>query len=580
MSENDKRGPRETQAFGEEPTELAVPVFKPAVPAVPAALVVPAVASHDRATMDYRLDKSQPSVEIYDAPESAARALPVDEGPVLGFAFRETREAEVPVMTAPGIGASHCPVCGALVMHQPRCSECDYAFEDPRVGQIISGRYQVNELIGAGGFGRVYRGTHLTLGEPVAIKFLLKEFSARPEARARFRREAVALAKLRHPSIVAVHDFGEHFEELYMVMELVRGRQLFDCMRDEQGVLSSIDRVISQVQEVLSVLEVAHAMGIVHRDLKPENVMLLEMGDRSERVKVLDFGLALMDDRPESQRLTGTSTVQGTPFYMSPEQCRGRDVGAPTDIYATGAMLYELLTGDPPFVGSSVPDIMAKHLFVEPPPMADSGDKREIPPGIEAVVRQALAKDPAERPTASVMRDLLAQALRGDDVVSQKHLQAQQRVAYAALSREQRALVAASVPHTDSHQPLQPAEDGAMARAVLWGLNTDLADRLRSALALQGVSALVWPRVELPDAEVLARRPAKVFVVAGHDDPLARLQQVRSHEHTAKTPVMVVDVDATATPALIRAGANDVAAAGATDESMCKQITRLVRRGR
>jgi hypothetical protein len=489
-------------------------------------------------------------------------------------------EAEVaPALTVPGFGGDHCPVCGALAANLARCAECGYAFADPRIGQIVGGRYRVDALIGAGGFGRVYRGTHLTLGEPVAIKFLLEEFSNRPEARARFRREAVALAKIRHPSIVAVHDYGEHLGELFMVMELVRGTQLFDRITDEHGKLMPVPRACALIDQLLGVLEVAHGMGIVHRDLKPENVMLLDTEDRADHLKVLDFGLALMDDRAGADRLTATRAVQGTPIYMSPEQCRGRDVTDATDIYAVGAMAFELLCGEPPFEGDSVPDLMAKHMYVEPPALAERGQRPTIAPGIEAVIRSALAKRADERPSARAFRERLAEALRGTDEVSRAADQVQLRVEHTALSRDQRALVEASSSREASGASIiPPPADGAMSRVFAWGIEASRGDSLRSALAVHGVNVVLWKNDAPPDEAVLTKRPAKAMVVSG-PDAAARVRTLRAHGPTAKLPILVVE-SAVATTELIRAGASDVSPAGAVDEALCKQVVRLIRRGR
>jgi serine/threonine-protein kinase len=479
-------------------------------------------------------------------------------------------------LTQPGLGAQHCPVCGAYAHYLVKCAECGYLFEDPRIGTIVSGRYRVDSLIGAGGFGRVYRGTHLTLGEPVAIKFLIEEFSNRPEQRARFKREAVALARIRHPSIVAVHDYGEHLGELYMVMELVRGTPLANRIRDEHGALMPLERVATLIDQVLAVLEVAHALGIVHRDLKPENVMLLETEDRTDHIKVLDFGLALMDDRPGGDRLTATSAVQGTPIYMSPEQCRGRDVTAATDIYAVGVMLFEMLTGSAPFEGDSVPEIMAKHMFVEPPTLREKG--ADVPVGLESLVARALAKKPEDRPTAREFREQLARALRGQDEAAKHARQAQQRVEYAALTREQRALLEASAEHLRSRDSIAPSDGGVLPRAYLLLADDSTAESLRGALAVHGVNGIVWKQHELPSESVLSKRPAKVIVVSGMDS-VQRVKAFRSTPHTAKIPIIVLEPTAS-TPEYIRAGASDVVAPGASQDVICKQIVRLIRRGR
>ncbi|RYZ59479.1 MAG: serine/threonine protein kinase, partial [Proteobacteria bacterium] len=177
---------------------------------------------------------------------------------------------------------------------------------DLRPGKLLAGRYLVEELIGKGGMGAVYRGLHLELGEPLAIKFLLDSGNATIR-RTRFRREAVALARLRHPGIVSVIDFGEEDGELYMVMELVHGSTLGELVGSSELTLA---RTLDIFDRILQALEAAHAQGIVHRDLKPANIMVLDSEDGVDHVKILDFGLARLDDGT-GPRLTATGAVQG-----------------------------------------------------------------------------------------------------------------------------------------------------------------------------------------------------------------------------------------------------------------------------
>lgn len=528
-----------------------------------------------RATVGYEQPAVDPALDARTVVDPSAKSDPRIDPRALAATVDSGPELEG--LTQPGTGAQLCPVCGAYAHQLIKCAECGHVFEDLRIGSIVSGRYRVESLIGAGGFGRVYRGTLLTLDEPVAIKFLLEEFSGRPEQRARFKREAVALAKIRHPAIVAVHDYGEHLGELYMVMELVRGTQLFDRIKDEKGALMPVERACDLIDQLLGVLEVAHAMGIVHRDLKPENVMLLQTGDRKDHIKVLDFGLALMDDRLGGDRLTATRSVQGTPIYMSPEQCRGRDVGPATDVYATAVMLFELLTGAPPFEGDSVPDIMAKHMFVEPPTFLERG-AGHVPPGVEALVHRALAKKSEERPTAAQFRDALARALAGEDDATMLANRAQQRVEHAALTREQRALVEASQEHARPRDSIAPPADGALPRAYLWCSDQALGESLRASLAVHGVNGVLWNKDAPPGEAILAKRPAKAVIVSG-EDSVARVKAVRAEASTAKVPVLVIEAKAP-TPEYIRAGASDVSPAGALHEIVCKQVVRLIRRGR
>ena len=290
----------------------------------------------------------------------------------------------------------------------------DAAELDPHLGVVVGGRFRVEELLGAGGMARVYRATQLSLGEDVAVKFLSRVFSAEPELRERFRREALALARLRHPGVVSIVDFGDHDGELYIAMELLRGRTLAEVMEEGGGRLPVV-RLAPVFDQLLSVLEAAHATGIVHRDVKPSNVVLLDSADRGEHVKLLDFGLAHVPT--EGPKLTQTGVVQGTPAYMSPEQCKGELALAPSDVYSVGVVLYEAICGRAPFDGGGAPILMSQHMFVDPPPMSEIAGG-PVPAGLEEVVRQALRKAPADRPTVAELRVMLTAAFRGTDPVT------------------------------------------------------------------------------------------------------------------------------------------------------------------
>jgi eukaryotic-like serine/threonine-protein kinase len=227
-----------------------------------------------------------------------------------------------------------------------------------RVGTVIAGKYRVQEVLGRGGMGDVYSGIDEELGGRVAVKFLHRMFGNDSDLRARFRREAQALSRLRHPGIVSLLQFGEHEEELFVVMELVTGKALSDLL-DEAPL--SVPFVATVFSELFEILEFAHEAGVVHRDVKPSNVMVLP----GNRVKLIDFGLARL---PETQeKLTRAGVVHGTPEYMSPEQALGENVEAPGDIYSTGVLLYECLAGDGPFEGGSAAMLMSQHLFGDPP---------------------------------------------------------------------------------------------------------------------------------------------------------------------------------------------------------------------
>lgn len=278
---------------------------------------------------------------------------------------------------------------------------------DPRIGRVLAERYRIDGLLGEGAIGVVYRGIREADQTPVAIKFLHPPWAKLAEYRARFVREARLLAKLKHPSLVQVLDFGDEGETPYLVMELLQGQTLRTVM--QQGLID-FDRVVHIIAEVLSVLVLAHSEGVVHRDLKPDNVMLLNTASRQELVKVFDFGLAFADDQPGGQRLTEPNSVRGTPLYMAPEQCRGKPVTAASDVYSVGVMLFELLTGRVPFGDEGSTDVMAQHVFV-PPPLMENFGPREVPAVLEAVTLSALQKQAELRPTAQELQRALLETL-------------------------------------------------------------------------------------------------------------------------------------------------------------------------
>ena len=261
--------------------------------------------------------------------------------------------------------------------------------------RILNGRYIVGELIGRGGMADVHLGVDQVLGRKVAIKLLRPEMARDPMVQARFRREAKAVAGLNHPNIVSVYDTGEEDREIngssvelpFIVMEYVSGRTLRDLHKAGE---ITVDLAIDYVLGVLEALQHSHAMGIVHRDIKPANIMVTNQG----ALKVMDFGIAraLADS---SSTMTQTQTVVGTAQYLSPEQARGEMVDARTDLYSTGCLLYELLTGRPPFTGDSPVSVAYQHVGEHAP--APSSLKTTLPPIYDDVVLKALAKDREDR---------------------------------------------------------------------------------------------------------------------------------------------------------------------------------------
>lgn len=266
---------------------------------------------------------------------------------------------------------------------------------DSLLGQTIDNKYRIEASIGRGGMGEVYQATQLNLGRRVAIKVIRSGLVADSTARDRFRREARVSARLNHPNVVTVHDFGvSEAVGAYLVTEFLSGCSLSDEIRRLGRIpVASAIRIIG---EVCAGVQAAHEKGLVHRDLKPANIFLSNDGGRV-LPKVLDFGLALVqqDGTPVESRITATGFFVGTPFYMAPEQFEDRPVDASTDVYALGCVLYEMLTGSPPFVASSPLKLMMLHSGT--PPGRPSRIEPSISGRIDEVVLRALAKEKPDR---------------------------------------------------------------------------------------------------------------------------------------------------------------------------------------
>ncbi|MBZ2196914.1 serine/threonine protein kinase [Ruania sp. N2-46] len=260
--------------------------------------------------------------------------------------------------------------------------------------RVLGGRYAMGAVIGRGGMATVHLGRDLRLGRRVAIKMLRADLAGDPVLQSRFRREAQAVAALDHPAIVTVFDTGcepadgapsEEGPVPFIVMEYVAGQSLRDLIRD--GALTLTTSIRHQVA-ILSALEVSHRAGIVHRDVKPANVMITPDGD----VKVVDFGIA-RSTGDSSSTITQTWAILGTAHYLSPEQVRGEVADARSDLYSAGCLLYELLTGRPPFVGADPVSVAYQHVHQQPAPISNL----DLPPALDAVLHKALAKNPDGR---------------------------------------------------------------------------------------------------------------------------------------------------------------------------------------
>jgi serine/threonine protein kinase len=270
--------------------------------------------------------------------------------------------------------------------------------EDEWIGATIGDRYEVVELLGKGGMGVVYLARQKMMDRYVAIKMLQAQLTQDEISVKRFQQEAKAASCLNHPHLVMLHDYGiTETGQPYLVMEYLQGRSLLQVIKRE-GILTP-QKAAKIFSEVADGLAHAHHQGIVHRDMKPSNILLVEQEGDPDFVKVVDFGLAKMMpwSGKESQHLTKTGEVFGSPIYMSPEQCMGKELRPTSDIYSLGIALYESLTGRPPFRGANSIATASKHLSDPPPAFSETRPDLQLPESLEKIIFKALAKDPAAR---------------------------------------------------------------------------------------------------------------------------------------------------------------------------------------
>jgi serine/threonine protein kinase len=284
------------------------------------------------------------------------------------------------------------------------------------VGSLLAGRYQIKRLRGEGGMGRVYEAEHIEIGKRVAVKVLHPAYSRTPDLVERFRREARAASRIEHLNVVNVTDFGTTAEgSLFFVMEYIEGIEL-GLLIHREGPLG-VNHALRITEQMCAALQAAHDAGVIHRDLKPENILLVSppaartpdghaqpgnemVAAAPDLVKVLDFGIAKSDDVDEGprvgKRLTRPGVAMGTPEYMAPEQAAGHPADPRSDIYAAGSILYEMLTGVPPYDGDNVMEILHKKANEPPPPLIEL--RSDVPAPVVALVEMAMARDPSQRP--------------------------------------------------------------------------------------------------------------------------------------------------------------------------------------
>lgn len=427
-------------------------------------------------------------------------------------------------------------------------------------GEIVAGRYRIEGILGEGGMGAVYEATQLNLGRPVALKLLLPRFTVQPEARQRFEREARVAAALHHPNAVAIYDFGADNDRLYLVMERLHGMTLREAQIEGDSVEMGLKEGLRIVASVCDVLVVAHGQGLVHRDLKPENIFLEKNQSGVERVVVVDFGLAFIEDQEDVGRMTREGVLSGTPEYISPEQVRSRAVGPQSDIYSLGCVLYEVITGTVPFIGSDSFETITHHVYSPPHRPSEVVPEKHIPRDLEALVLQMMEKTPSRRPLAEEVQERLADILQGLD----RRERAREE---AALEGRLSRMIPRSKVHAEG-TTLQSFSDEETGHVAFYFIGP-LEEQLRTAFKVNGLEPLVAENGEL------GRESEVVFAPdASHD----LIHQLISQGFAVLTSSDPSDFEAMAE--LLTLGVDEVVPRPVRADEVARRIWRVIRKRR
>jgi serine/threonine protein kinase len=404
--------------------------------------------------------------------------------------------------------ALFCPNCG-----RPKVRE---AAGDALIGKVLGERFQIQEILGQGGSGTIYRAEHVTLRRRVAIKVLHTELSRDDLAVERFRREATTVAEIDNEHIVEIHDFGRTPDgRLYLAMELLEGETLDHVLAREKQL--SVERVADVLIQVGEALMEAHAIGYVHRDLRPRNVYLAVRRGKANFVKLLDFGLAKLVETEGQAASTSLGMTFGDPRYMSPEQARGDRIDRRADIYQLGCVAYEMLTGAPPFSGNRVFDILTKQVTEIPVPLPTR--RPGVPLWMESAVTKMLAKDPENRfATTTRMVEALRRGLEAGEVMEDD------------VARRRESIPPPSVSRVMQRMGITDPRDSPLPQATLPGLP-----------GVPGVPAVAAPA----SSEPVVTAPAQAAPVVAAPEPAPVVEPPRRRSTgTPKVGVPAVTVPA------------------------------------